>query len=148
MYQELIFTSQETVKITFFLAVYCRKNTCTWSSPTGPEGERRNGYHRCTFINRGAWQAPQDVAEQQTYLKIRFLYTKTQRSPNERAEESINHLHFYMEPFYELVHNTAQPGREHICLRVLLQIIKINGLIKLWSLTFSHIHSQSCKLLG
>lgn len=147
MSQQFIFTSQATATITFFPALCWRKNTCTCSSPTGP-GERQNGYHRCTFINCGAWQAPQDVAEQQTYLKIRFLYTKTRRSPNERAEESINHLHFYMEPFYELVHNTAQPGREHICLRVLLQIIKINGLIKLWSLTFSHIHSQSCKLLG
>lgn len=48
------------------------------------------------------------------YLKMRFLYTKAPRSPNEMGEESINHLHFYMEPFYELIHSTAQPGRAHM----------------------------------
>lgn len=70
-------------------------------------------------------------SEEQTYLKIKFLYTKILESPNERAEESIKHLHFYMEPFYELLRDTPQPGRERTCLRLLWQIIKINGLIKL-----------------
>lgn len=70
-------------------------------------------------------------AEQQTYIKIKFLYTKILGSPNEKPKESINHLHFYMKPFYGLIHDTLQPGRERTYLRVLLQIIKINGLIQL-----------------
>lgn len=136
----------------------CPSAERTWiadaATMQGSEGEKSNEYYllkslliylyRYVMPNRHTWC----FTEQQTYLKIKFLYTKILGSPNERAEESINRLHFYMEAFYELVHDTVQPGRDSTCPRLLLQIIKINELIKLWSSTFLHMHSQSCKLLG